>query len=120
MLLDNSYTLNLIFNKINLGLKKLFVQRTKSTTTATNFENISSNNERKTNFFIYKSSLEIHILKYRGSSKAIIGFRCLNKLSRFVKAHKDKDHLLLKNNVIYKIFCKNCEATYVGNKQKND
>jgi len=48
------------------------------------------------------------------SSKMIIGFRCLNKLSQFVKAHKDKDHLLSKNNVIYKIFCNNYEATYVG------
>jgi len=31
-----------------------------------------------------------------------------------VKVHKDKDPLPSKNNAIYKIFCKNCEASYVG------
>jgi len=45
MLLDNGYFFNLIFNKINLRLKKLFVQRTKSTTAAINIEDINSNNE---------------------------------------------------------------------------
>jgi len=35
-------------------------------------------------------------------------------LSQFVKAHKDIVQLLFKNNIIYKIFCKNCDATYVG------
>jgi len=43
-------------------------------------------------------------------TKAMIGFRCLNKLSQFIKVHKDKDHLLSKNNAV---FCKNCEASYV-------
>jgi len=47
----------------------------------------------------------------------------LNKLSQFVKAHKDKDHLLSKKQcddirVIYKIFVKNCKATYVGQKKR--
>jgi len=66
---------------------------------------------------MHKSNLGIHVLKYRQLKDyriPIIKFQCLNKLSQFVKTHKDKDHLLLKSNVIYKIFCKNCEATYIG------
>jgi len=46
-------------------------------------------------------------------TKAIIGFRCLQQLNQFVKVHKDKDSLLSKNNVIYKTFCNNCEASYI-------
>jgi len=83
LLLNNGYPLDLIFNKINLRLRKLFVHRAGT----------SSNID---------------------SSKAIIGFRCLNKLSRFIRVHKDVDQPLSKNNVVYKIFCKNCEAIYVG------
>jgi len=49
MLLDNDYLLDLIFNKINSRLKKLFVQRTKTATATTNeVKDINSNSERKT------------------------------------------------------------------------
>jgi len=44
----------------------------------------------------------------------MIGFRCINTLRHFVKVHKDQDHILSKNNVIYKISCNDCDASYVG------
>jgi len=44
----------------------------------------------------------------------MISFRCINKLNRFVKVLKDQDHILSKNNVIYKISCNDCDASYVG------
>jgi len=44
LLLDNGYPLDLIFNKINIRLKKIFVQRT---TTAKNLDIANSNIERK-------------------------------------------------------------------------
>jgi len=47
MLLDNGYPLDLIFNKIYLKLKKVFVHRMKSATITNNIEDTSSNIERK-------------------------------------------------------------------------
>jgi hypothetical protein len=47
-------------------------------------------------------------------NRFIIGYRCLNRLGRFVKAQKDKDTSTVTNNVVYKINCNNCDASYVG------
>jgi len=46
LLLDNGYPLDLIFNKINLRLKKLFVHRSEATLGTTNID-ISLNHKRK-------------------------------------------------------------------------
>lgn len=43
-----------------------------------------------------------------------VGYRCLDKLDKFIKVHKDKNSQPSTSNVIYKIYCKNCEASYVG------
>jgi len=110
LLLDNGYPLNLIFNRINSRLKKLFVQKRETVDSMTN-NNL--NNERKILVLLYVNPLTDIMTSNIDSSKTII-FRCLNKLSQFVKVHKDIDHPLCRNNVIYKISCKNCEATYVG------
>jgi len=45
-------------------------------------------------------------------SNFIVGFK-LNKLNSFIKVQKDKTYFMSKNNVIYKIFCNNCDASYV-------
>jgi len=47
-------------------------------------------------------------------SSHIIGYRCLNKLNKFVKTHKDKEQGTSNNNVVYKVACKDCDASYVG------
>ena len=46
--------------------------------------------------------------------KLKIGYRCLNRLNKFVKAQKDKDITTATNNVVYKIKCNDCYASYVG------
>jgi len=38
----------------------------------------------------------------------IVRYRCLNNLGRFIKVQKDKNTLMNNNNIIYKIFCKDC------------
>jgi len=97
LLLNNGYPLNLIFNRIKLKLKKLFVQRRE---TAGNMTNYNFNKEKKILVFPYINPLTKFITNI-GNSKAIIG--CLNKLNQFIKVHKDIDHPLNRNNVIYNI-----------------
>lgn len=46
-------------------------------------------------------------------SKCKIGHRCLNKLNSFIKVDKDKNLPIYNNNVIYKICCNECDASYV-------
>jgi len=113
MLLDNNYPLELIFNKMNARLKQIFVQNVKSVVTAKNLNDNNSNNERKVIVLPYVNLISKFIAANIDKTKATVGFRCLNKLSQFVKVHKDKNPLLPKNNAIYKIFCNNCEASYV-------
>jgi len=51
------------------------------------------------------------------STEVKISFFSLDKLHEFIKAHKDTlSHDL--NNVIYKMFCKICDAFYVGQMDK--
>jgi len=115
LLLDNGYPLELIFNKINSRLKKLFVHRSGTLSDETNAD---TNEEKKILVFPYVNPLSDFILSNIDSSKTIVGFRCLNKLSRFINVHKDIDRPLSKNNIVYKISCKNCEATYVGQSKR--
>jgi len=44
----------------------------------------------------------------------MIEHRILNKLTGFIKKHKDKNSLNTCNNVVYKVCCNDCEAFYVG------
>jgi len=44
----------------------------------------------------------------------IIGYRVLNKLDKFIKTYKDRNQLSSNNKVVYKICCKNCDVSYVG------
>jgi len=44
----------------------------------------------------------------------IIGYRILNKLTNFIKRHKDQNKYENNNNIVYKILCKNCDSSYVG------
>lgn len=46
-------------------------------------------------------------------SDFVVGYRCLNKLDKIIKAQKDKNNHLSKTNIIYKINCNNCDASYV-------
>jgi len=91
----------------------LFVHRVGTSSNISNSDT-GSTTEKKIIVLPYVSPLSDFISFNIDSSKAIIGFRCLNKLSRFIRGHKDIDQPLARNNVVYKIFCKNCEATYVG------
>ena len=42
----------------------------------------------------------------------------LNKLNSFIKTHKDPLLNKTKKNVVYKIYCKDCDASYVGQTER--
>jgi len=43
-----------------------------------------------------------------------LAFTCFNKLSKFIKVHKDFFPSSLRSNVVYQIDCLDCDASYVG------
>jgi len=43
-----------------------------------------------------------------------LSFFSLNKLSEIIKTQKDPLSKLFNMNVVYKIYCKECDASYVG------
>ena len=63
--------------------------------------------------FPYIRSISNKITKSINKSKNMIGYRCLNKLNKFIKVHKDKNQHDKNNNVIYKVNYNNCDASYV-------
>jgi len=46
-------------------------------------------------------------------SKLKLSYHSLNKLSKVIKVHKDLFLNSQKKNVVYKISCKDCDASYV-------
>jgi len=111
LLLDNGYPLELIFNKINSRLKKLFVHRSG---TLLGEANADTNEGKKILVFPYVNPLSDFISSNIDRANTIVGFRCLNKLSCFIKVHKDIDRLLSKNNIVYKISCKKLRSDLCG------
>lgn len=55
-----------------------------------------------------------HICKSFRGTKFSAGYKCFNKLNKIIKVHKDAIPINSNNNVIYKINCKHCNASYVG------
>ena len=43
-----------------------------------------------------------------------VAYSCGNSLNKFIKKGKDKIDNLCRSNVVYKIKCLECEASYVG------
>jgi len=47
-------------------------------------------------------------------SKYIIEYRTLNSLGKIIRVHKNPIEFMANNNVVYKINCNECNASYVG------
>jgi len=108
-LIENGYPLNFIFKTVNRRLKTLIYNYRKS-----DHNTNSSTDNKKIIVFPYINKLSESIATTLDKSLYSTGYRILNNLGRFIKAHKDTHDFFNSNNVVYKIFCNDCSASYVG------
>jgi hypothetical protein len=79
--------------------------------------NAPTEKEKKKKKFLvipYIRNLSKKISASLNKNEFSLGFRCVNKLDKFVKAHKDRNKKTECNNVVYKLKCKDYNASYVG------
>jgi len=109
ILLDNGYPLHLIFSSIRRRLH-IF-----------SYSNIITSNERDEklpHFYFtipYVACIAKSFIQYfKNIPFCKLAFTCFNKLSKFIKIHKDFLPFSLRCNVVYQIDCLDCDASYVG------
>jgi len=111
VLLQNDYPLDLIFNTMTSRIKYLI-----------NGKKILHNNNNEINednkkiwFTVpYISGISDKFKNIINGEMTRVSFFSENKLSRFIKAHKDALQKVSNMNTVYKIDCKDCDASYVG------
>jgi len=108
--LSNGYPLQFIFDTISMRLKSLFKKRTKKQ----NADNI--NDEGRKGWFVLPFIPKVtenfkHITNILNTK---IAYYSLNKLGWIVKPQKDNLPIDSNKNVVYRLCCKNCNASYVG------
>jgi len=113
ILMDNGFSLNLIFSIIR---RRLFLRFNHSKPQKHSQINNVHTSPRKIYFTIpYISSIAKKFIQYfKNISFCKLAFTCYNKLNKFVKVHKDPLPVASRPNVVYKINCQNCDASYVG------
>jgi len=79
-------------------------------------KNNKSDSENNKHFYVtpYISNISEITASLIDRSVFTVGYRCLNKLDKIIRVQKDRTEHTQKNNIVYKINCNNCEATYVG------
>jgi len=110
VLLENGYPLAFIFEKLKKRIKTLCLNKSSKN------KNTESDKIEKREIVVipYFNNISEMIAARIDKSRHIIGYRTLNNLGNFVKVHKDTVETLSNNNVVYKISCMDCEASYVG------
>jgi len=105
--------LSLAIKEINIRIRQLIRRKIiKKSKHKNKVEN------RRMIVFLYMKDISETINSSIDKREYMIGYRILNKLTAFVKRHKDKNMLEVNNNIVYKIFCNNCNASYVGQTKK--
>ncbi|XP_039311308.1 uncharacterized protein LOC120359073 [Solenopsis invicta] len=111
-LLTNNYPVEFIFETINSRLKSLINKKTINQIDENT--DIDTNNRAPWFLLPYIPSISEKFKTITKKLNVKLSFLSLNKLSRFIKVQKDVLPKNRKKNVVYKIMCKNCDASYVG------
>lgn len=108
ILLNNGYPLKLIFDTINQRLKTLIYK-------LKHCVDKSDEEDRVTYFCVpYIPSLTDKFKRITNDLNVKLAYCSINKLNKYIKTNKDPVPKLSNNNVVYKIDCKDCDASYVG------
>jgi len=114
LLLDNGYPLELIFEKIKARIKSLINTKNNPSISSSKEIHDDSSHNRKFVVLPFIKGVSELISSTIDKTKYTIGYRVLNSLGKFIKVHKDTNIPLSNNNVVYKISCNDCNASYVG------
>lgn len=115
LLLSNGYPLKTIFHYLKKRITKHsldFNNNHKITLDNQNNNTIANNIQYVGLPFIKMVTNKISNSLKKSDLK--LDLKCINNLNRFIQIPKDKTRPLEKNNVIYKIQCIDCDASYVG------
>ena len=114
ILINNNYPLTFIFKILNERLKFL-CNNNNDNATAINTHD-SNNNNKVSKFFSipYVPCFSDRFKRVTRDIDMTLSFSGLNNLRSIIRVHKDPLPLLSRMNVIYKIDCLNCDASYVG------
>jgi len=107
-LLTNNYPLEMIFSSIRERLSVKFRQLNHGTSHTT---------DTKDNYFVIPyidHTADRFIQLFKNIPKFKLAFFGINRLNKFIKVHKDPLPFLSRSNVVYKINCLHCDASYVG------
>jgi len=110
MLLNNNYPLDIIFSSIKKRLSTKFNQ-------LNNQRDHDVSSEIKENYFVIpyiEHTGEKFIQFFKNIPNFKLTFSGINRLSKFIKVQKDPLPTLFHSNVVYKINCLQCDASYVG------
>jgi len=108
--LANGYPLKFIFDTISHRLKNLFNKRTKK-------QNLNNTTDAVQNGWFLIPFIPKLTEKFKNITKNLktkMAFFSLHKLGRMIKAQKDALPIGHNKNVVYKLNCKNCDVSYVG------
>ncbi|XP_071638462.1 uncharacterized protein [Temnothorax longispinosus] len=110
ILLNNDYPLDLIFNTIHERLKSLFYKQTKKQ----NSDDVDDASFKKWFTVPFFPSFSAKFKDIFRGSDTHLAYYSVNKLNKFIKVQKNALPFYQNSNVVYKIFCRDCDASYVG------
>lgn len=110
ILLDNCYPLDFIFNTIRDRLKKLLFKNDHNI----NVEVSENNNNKKWFTVPFTDTTSREFSSIIRNCNFRLAFSIPNNLKNFIKTGKDPLDTSSHCNVVYRISCNDCEASYVG------
>ena len=111
LLLNNDYPLNIIEYHINKLLKKI---KFNNNNTQNNIQISNNVNKRRMIVLLFVKEMECVMKNFFKKYNTNVGFSTINKLNSIIILGKDKNVKYNNANVVYKINCNNCNASYVA------
>ncbi|KYN01716.1 hypothetical protein ALC62_07490 [Cyphomyrmex costatus] len=113
ILIENYHPLKLIFDYINDRIKNIAHDSSKNNNDL-NDNNKGESSKLPSRFVVPYVPRLTDKFKQFNRNNIKVAYYNANKLRKYIKVHKDPLDYLSKTNVVYKINCNDCDASYVG------